>query len=329
MQRVHLDTDIGGDIDDLCALAMLLRWPDVEITGITTVAEASGRRAGYVRTALALEDREDIPVAAGADVADGYYRYPELGYPEEERYWSQPTTPAPNEPGDALDLLECSISLGASIIAIGPFTNLRLLEERHPGILVQSELTLMGGYVYPIRSGYPKWDNEDDWNIQVDTTSAYHVLLHARPTLVPLTVTVETALRRAYLEELRQAGELGNLIARQAEAFAIDEANESRFGETCPGLPLDIINFQHDSLACAIALGWREGVSMEEVGLRVELRDGILIESAVKERTNGSHRFVSPEVDRKSTAPDTTVRLVTRIDGPRFDEFWLRQVTAM
>ena len=33
--RVHLDTDIGGDVDDLCALAMLLGWPGVEVTGIT------------------------------------------------------------------------------------------------------------------------------------------------------------------------------------------------------------------------------------------------------------------------------------------------------
>lgn len=25
--KVHLDTDLGSDMDDLCALAMLLRWP--------------------------------------------------------------------------------------------------------------------------------------------------------------------------------------------------------------------------------------------------------------------------------------------------------------
>jgi inosine-uridine nucleoside N-ribohydrolase len=31
--KLHLDTDIGGDMDDLCALAMLLRWPGLEITG--------------------------------------------------------------------------------------------------------------------------------------------------------------------------------------------------------------------------------------------------------------------------------------------------------
>ncbi len=36
MEKVHLDTDLGGDTDDLCALAMLLKWPDIQITGITT-----------------------------------------------------------------------------------------------------------------------------------------------------------------------------------------------------------------------------------------------------------------------------------------------------
>ena len=55
--KVHLDTDLGGDIDDLCALVMLLCWKDVEITGITTVAEAGGRRAGYVRHILEMEGR--------------------------------------------------------------------------------------------------------------------------------------------------------------------------------------------------------------------------------------------------------------------------------
>src|SRR5712692_10235176 len=65
--KVHLDTDLGGDTDDLCALALLLAWPEVEITGITTCTEQHGRRAGYVRYALQLAGRTDIPVAAGAE----------------------------------------------------------------------------------------------------------------------------------------------------------------------------------------------------------------------------------------------------------------------
>ena len=50
--RIHLDTDVGGDIDDLCAMAMLLEWNDLEITGVTTTADDGGRRAGYARYVL-------------------------------------------------------------------------------------------------------------------------------------------------------------------------------------------------------------------------------------------------------------------------------------
>ena len=49
MLKLHLDTDLGGDIDDMCALAMVLNWPDVELLAVTTVADDQGRRAGYAR----------------------------------------------------------------------------------------------------------------------------------------------------------------------------------------------------------------------------------------------------------------------------------------
>jgi inosine-uridine nucleoside N-ribohydrolase len=301
--KVHLDTDLGGDIDDLCALAMLLRWQGVEFTGITTVAEANGRRAGYVRRVLQLEKRDDIPVAAGTDVSQGFYRYPELGCPDEKRYWSKQIPPSPNPVDDSLQLLKQSIEQGATIIAIGPFTNLHLLDLQYPGILMDVKLFLMGGFIYPIRPGFPNWGNEMDWNIQVDVKSAKHVIEHSNPTLIPLTVTVETALRRAHLKDLGEAGALGELITRQAEAFAIDEQNEKKHGETCEGLPNDIINFLHDPLACAIALGWNDGVEVEELPLIFEEKE----------------EWLHEQID--SSGKPT--RIVIKIDGPRFNEFWL------
>jgi Inosine-uridine nucleoside N-ribohydrolase len=308
MHKIHLDTDLGGDIDDLCALAMLLRWEDVEFTGITTVAEANGRRAGYVRQVLELEGTKEIPVAAGADVSQGFYRYAELGYPDEERYWSKPVAPSPNPMADAIQLLKQSIEQSATIIAIGPFTNLYLLDLQYPGILMDANLFLMGGYVYPIRVGFPQWGNEMDWNIQVDVRSAKHVIAHSNPTLIPLSVTVETALRRSHLEGLRKSGKLGRLLARQAEAFAIDEENEKKFGETFEGLPNDMINFLHDPLAGAIALGWNDGVGIEEVPLIIEEKDGWL------------HERIDPA--------GKSIRIVTKIDGPRFNRFWLNTLTG-
>lgn len=304
--KVHLDTDLGGDIDDLCALAMLLRWEDVEIIGITTVAEAEGRRAGYVRHVLDMEGRSRIPVAAGADVAQGYYRYPTLDYPDEERYWSKKIEPLPGRLEEALLLLKQSIDHGAAIVAIGPFTNLYLLDLHHPGILKEANICLMGGYIYPIRPGCPNWGKDMDWNIQVDVRSARHVIENSSPTLIPMTVTVETALRRANLDDLRKSGPLGQLIAQQAEAFAIDEQNEERIGQTCAGLPHDIINFLHDPLACAVALGYSQDIQIQEVPLRLEEKDG----------------FLHERIDLLGKA----VRVVTKINGPRFNEFWIDKI---
>ena len=108
--------------------------------------------------------------------------------------------------------------------------------------------------------------------------------------------------RRAYLPRLAQTGPLGELIVLQAERCARSEQNERRYGETCPGLPRDIINFQHDPLACAIALGWQEGVEMETVPLKLERREGWLYEL--------------PDSEGIPT------RLVTKVDGNAFNEFW-------
>jgi inosine-uridine nucleoside N-ribohydrolase len=310
MTQLHLDTDLGGDIDDLCALALVLSWPNVELVGVTTNQDNGGRRAGYTRYALDLAGRGDVPVAAGADASLPCFRiYP--GLPDEAAYWPEPIPPAPSPLDAALDLLERSIRQGAIIVAVGTYTNLALLERRSPGILRDAQLVLMGGYVYPPRAGFPAWSHEMDWNVQNDAQSALEVIQRADPlrllAIVPLTVTVETALRRAYLPALRNGGPLAQLIARQAEAFARNEQNEVRHGQTCAGLPDDTINFQHDPLACAIALGWDDGVEISTLPLRTELRDGWL------------RQTVDPA--------GKPTRVVTRVDGMKFSEFWLEMVT--
>ncbi len=308
MMKIHLDTDLGGDTDDLCALALLLHWPDVEITGITTVAEDNGRRAGYARYALGLAGRLDIPVAAGADAGYGPYRHPipDL-FPDEEVYWPTPVSCAPTPVAAALALLKRSIEADARIVAIGPYTNLALLDRAYPGLLARADLYVMGGLLHPIPPGFPQWGNNMDANVQFDVASARHIFTRSHPTLVPLDVTVQTALRRAYLPTLQTAGPLGALMARQAKAIARDWKIEETYGRTCQGLPTDIINFQHDPLTCAVALGW-EGVTIEHARVSVELREGWLYE----------------RVDEAGQA----MRVVTAVDSARFNELWLRLVTA-
>jgi inosine-uridine nucleoside N-ribohydrolase len=226
--RVHLDTDLGGDIDDLCALALLLASPEVELTAVTTVAEAGGRRAGYVRRALDLAGRPGVPLAAGADVDLGRFRF-RPGYPPDGRYWGAPVPPAPGPLSAALELLTDSLARGATVVAVGPWTNLALLEARAPGRLAGARLVLMGGAARPAPPGFPAWDPvEEDYNVQLDPGAARAVLRASRPVLVPLEVTQQTALRRAHLPALERAGPLGALLARQARACAADYGNEAR-----------------------------------------------------------------------------------------------------
>lgn len=308
MLKIHLDTDFGGDIDDFCALAMLLRWADdIEFTGITTVAEINGRRAGQVKYVLELEGRNGVPVAAGADISQGFYPY-ELGLPPEERYWAKSITPLQTSSNEAVELLKKSVEQDATIIGVGALSNFYLLENKYPGILRDARLFLMGGFVSPPREGYPQWKDEDDFNLQIDANSAFCVIENCNPTFVPLSVTTETALREEHLKTLKNAGALGQLLARQAEAFAEDERIGEKFGKTCAKLPNDIINFQHDPLTCAIALGWNDGIEISRIPLKTELRNGLL--------------------DRKVDADGKPTQIVTRIDGEKFSQFWIDTIAG-
>jgi inosine-uridine nucleoside N-ribohydrolase len=305
--KLHLDTDLGGDIDDLCALAMLCKWPGVELSAITTNQDNGGRRAGYVRYALNLARNPNIPVAAGADASLDCYRF-YSALPDEKRYWPEPILPAPDPIDKALDLLQGSIEDGAIIAGIGAYTNLALLEKRNPGSLAKANLCLMGGYLFPVPEGFPQWGYDMDWNMQIDAGSALLVLERANPLVVPMTITLQTWLRRADLTALQQAGPLEKIIARQAEAWTEDHHMDTRFGLTCSGLPDDTINFQHDPLACAIALGWKDGIEIEEIPVVSEIR-----ESWLRQRVDPAGK---------------PTRVVTRVDGAKFADFWLRLVTA-
>lgn len=304
--KIHLDTDIGGDIDDLAALALLLRWPGVELTGITTVADEGGRRAGYARATLALAGRDEVPVAAGADVAGHDYRW-RPGYPPEDAFWPAPVSPAPGPLHAALELLHASVTQGARVIGIGPCTNLAHYEARHPGLLRAAGLTLVGGWVRPPRSERSVWGNELDYNLQMDVAAARQVLARCAPTLVPLHVTVETTLRHAWLPALAAAGPLGALLARQAAAYdaAGEFATTDRAART--ELPADFINHLYDALGCAVALGW-PGVSVQTLPLRIDMEDGWLVE--------------------RHADDGIPTRVVADVDGTAFDRLWLRVVTT-
>lgn len=300
---VHVDTDIGGDPDDLCALAMLLGWPGVELAGVTTSTDEGGTRAGMASYALDLAGRVDIPVAAGTAGSIGGLRV-RPGSPDLSLHWPEPIDPEPSPPGAALDLLAENAEAGATIVAIGPWTNLALLEAARPGLLASTSVVVMGGYVRTPRPGLGPWPPEMDYNVQQDAVAARIVWERCAPVLVPLAAGLEARLRGAHLARLRGGGRLARLVACQGELQGAEEGM-GRMGREHPELPDDLLNFHFDPLACAVAAGW-DGASVEELELAAR-QDG------------GSLTFAEEPGGRRT-------RVVTGVDGPRFEEEWLRVV---
>jgi inosine-uridine nucleoside N-ribohydrolase len=255
VKRVHLDTDLGGDPDDACALVMLLGWPDVEITGITTVADHDGLRTAYVQHVLQLAGRHDIPVASGSgstlsalEVADPIT--------DDERHWPLSIRPGQTSPpGAALDLLLQSIDSGATVIGIGCLTNLAMLEVVRPGSLSRVPVVAMGGWITPPSNGLPSWGPDQDWNIQWDARAAEIVARTADLTLATLPAAMKAHLRITDLVRLRSSGPLGQLLANQSVAYGRDQEMLA-LGSAHSGLPNDLVNFHWDPVTCAVALGW-------------------------------------------------------------------------
>jgi purine nucleosidase len=302
--RLHVDTDFAGDPDDACALAMVLGWPDAEVTGVTTVADPDGTRAGYVRYFLDLAGRPDIPVASGAAVSSTTGQA--MGsLPEHDRYWPDPVTPHLSPPVAALDLLSRSIASGAAIAAIGPYTNLANLHRAQRGVLKRTRVIAMGGWTGPLDSDLPTWGPDRDWNVQSDTSAALTLLHHADVTWVPIAATARVHLRELDLARLSASGAVGQLLARQARAHGEDRGYQA-LARCHPGLPDDLQNFHHDPLACAVALGW-PGAAVARLRVRPVLDDDRLL------------RF-DPCRD------GLPCRMVTAVDGTGFADSWLAAV---
>lgn len=79
---VVLDTDIGSDVDDAMALALLLGTPELDLLGVTTVYGDTLLRARIARRYASLAGR-DVPVHAGesAPVRDAPYGGPAMRDP--------------------------------------------------------------------------------------------------------------------------------------------------------------------------------------------------------------------------------------------------------
>jgi hypothetical protein len=82
----------------------------------------------------------------------------------------------------------------------------------------------------------------------------------------------------------------------------------AELGRAHAGLPDDLLNFQYDPVACAVAAGWN-GAVVEEQRLRPVMEGDVL-------------RF-QPDQDGR------LVRMVVDLDGASFTDAWLAAVEAV
>jgi inosine-uridine nucleoside N-ribohydrolase len=182
-----------------------------------------------------------------------------------------------------------------------------VLEAMRRGAFATAPVVVMGGFTQLLPAGYPAWGPEMDYNVQADRVAARVVFERLAPVVVPVEITMQTGLRESDVPSLQAGGPLARLMALQAGMYA-DDAGVRQLARSHHALRYDLLNFQHDPLACAVAIGW-DCATVSDVELAPAERDGQLV---LEPAAGGPVR-----------------RLVTAVDARAFEGRWLEAVRAL
>ena len=203
---IIVDTDIGSDIDDAFALALVVASPELELRAVTTVGGDAEDRAWLVCRFLTQVGHQPIPVAFGHDPQSDskldwqiqYRRHPAA-------IFNRTMKPAKES---AVELLYAQLKENQgklTIICLGPLTNLGRLLKEHPDAKPWiKRLVVMAGAV---RVGYKgKEPPEPEWNVKSDVAAAKAVFASGVPlTVAPLDATARVELGKELRERLFSA----------------------------------------------------------------------------------------------------------------------------
>lgn len=218
--RLVIDTDPG--VDDAVAILLALASDELDVLALTCVAGnvSIDKTTLNARRLVDLAGR-DVVVARGCaasltnelDEAGDVHGLDGLGDIE----WPDPLTPESDE--HAVDLMARLIDEGPlTIAAIGPLTNLAVLQARYPGIESRVEqLVIMGGASFA-----GNVTAAAEFNIWTDPEAAARVFAGPWPiTLMPLDLTHQATLHDDDLAYLRALGsEVGRRVAAILEPYA-------------------------------------------------------------------------------------------------------------
>jgi len=172
---VILDTDIGSDIDDTWALAMLLQSPELEPRLIVTESGDTVYRAKIVAKILERSGREEIPIGVGPRL--GSEKGPQLSWVKDyniERYGG-----TIYEDGvKALIETVMESSEMVTLLCIGPLTNIAAALKAEPRIAEHARIVSMLGCLYKSPPGYGGEDGGivAEYNVKRDPKAAQTVL---------------------------------------------------------------------------------------------------------------------------------------------------------
>lgn len=164
-QKILFDCDLGDDIDDAFALAMVLASPEFEVLGIVVDYGNTPERARIACRMLYETGREDIPVAVGRKTRDHYSRQFNWGKGFEK---IQPI----DEPGDEFILQTLRKYPGeVTLITVGPVPNMLDVLRKDPDALKQAKhvYSMFGSFYMGYDTG-PIPDPE--WNVRADVEAA-------------------------------------------------------------------------------------------------------------------------------------------------------------
>ncbi|MBC8154487.1 MAG: nucleoside hydrolase [Bacteroidetes bacterium] len=175
-QKVIFDCDLGDDIDDAYALALLCASPDLDVLGITTCYGRTDDRARLACQLLHEWGLDSIPVAVGRDTRNqNRPDLPERGnwYADQFYYAKNFTHKLPIRQS-ATDFIISQLRKypgEVTIISVGPVQNMADVIRRDPAAWkLTKRVVAMFGSFYVGYNGSPTPDAE--WNVRVDPEAA-------------------------------------------------------------------------------------------------------------------------------------------------------------
>jgi len=204
MHKLILDTDIGTDVDDALALAVLLGSKDVDLLGITTVYGDTHLRSTIAMHICQLVKRNIQTFAGQSQPISG--REVWMSGSEGKNYKNLDSfTP---ESRSAVEYLVQAIDAdphAIEIIAIGPLTNIASAINASPNFVKNvKRLWIMGGDFT---------QSKVEHNFKCDTAAAKIVLESQIPiSILDLPNSQKTIIRSPEIARIKDAPNLGPLL---------------------------------------------------------------------------------------------------------------------